>query len=148
MRLDVLEMGEVLCNSTTCWDTCRCVSMCPHMHMPGLFYGDIPSTGVLASQLWMWCVCWRSIRMLLVTSACLFYFSFASWSGNHRLIPVKFCKWLALLDRTQKNSTLWLKHIYIPQVITSWCLPLYSFLHIKVWILVHFSFLIFPLFSR
>lgn len=82
--------------------------------------------------------------------ACFLYFSFVSWSRNHRLIPIKACKRLPLLDQTQKNSSRWLKHIYIPQVITSWHSPLYSFPRVKAEILVHFFFLspIFFLFSR
>lgn len=70
--------------------------------------------------------------------ACFLYFSFVSWSRNHRLIPIKACKRLPLLDQTQKNSSRWLKHIYIPQVITSWHSPLYSFPRVKAEILVHF----------
>lgn len=89
-----------------------------------------------------------SLQLLLVL--CLLYFLFVSWSGNHRLIPVKSCKWLPLLDQTQKNSFPWLKRIYIPQVITSWRSPLYSFPHVKEQILVPFSFFspTYLLFSR
>lgn len=151
MRFDVLEMYEILCVRCSVLSN---TPMCEHAQVHACvciliaFWGCSQNWDMLAR-----CVCKPGLAVLCVLEkrrdaphnyclpcACLLYFSFVSWSGNHRLIPVKSCKWLPLLDQTQKNSSRWLKRIYIPQVITSWRLPLYTFPHVKAEILVHFSF--------
>lgn len=118
------------------------------IHTHWVLSGDVPRTKELAR-----CDCKPALAVLCVLEkhrdvpcncclpcACLLYFPFVSWSGNHRLIPVRSCKCLPLLDQTQKNSSRWLQCIYIPQVITRWCSPLYSFPRVKAERLVHFSF--------
>ena len=151
MRFDVLEMDEISC----VWcSMLRDTPTCEHTHVHACarvliaFWGCSQNWDALAR-----CVCKPALAVLCVLEkhrdaphncclpcACLLYFSFVSWGGNHRLIPVKSCKWLPLLDQTQKNSSRWLKPIYIPQVITSWRSPLYSLPRVKAEILVHFSF--------
>lgn len=161
-------LNEIWCFRNRWHLVCLCsvlrhMDMCEHTHVCICAHALIAVWG--CSQSWdsrARCICKPGLTVVCVLeksrdaprncclpSTCLLYFSFVSWSGNHRLIPVKSCKWLALLDWTQKNSSLWLKRIYIPQVITSWRLPLYSFPHVKYecWFIFLF-FLLFLLFSR
>lgn len=134
--------------SAAWWETPPGMSTLASTHTHRVLSGDVPRTKALAR--WD---CKPALAMLHVLEkhrdvphncclpcACLLYFPFVYWSGNHRLIPVRSCKCLPLLDQTQKNSSRWLQCIYIPQVITRWCSPLYSFPHVKAKILVHFSF--------
>lgn len=93
-----------------------------HTHIYGvLLSGNVPRTRALAR-----CDCKPALAVLRVLRkhrdvphncclpcACLLYFPFVSWSGNHRLIPVRSCKCLHPLDQTQKNSSHWLQCIYI-----------------------------------
>lgn len=156
--MDVLDMEELLSVQ------CSMVRNTPwyehthiHTHTLSAFWGCSQSQG--ACQVWLQAssgctVCVGEAQgcssQCCLPCACLLYFPFVSWSGNHRLIPVRSCKCLPLLDQTQKNSSRWLQCIYIPQVITRWCSPLYSFPHVKAEILARFSFFspLFLLFSR
>lgn len=146
------EILRVRCGVLRNTPTCERAHVCARVLIA--FWGCSQNWEALAR-----CVCKPALAVLCVLEkhgdapqncclpcACLLYFSFVSWSGNHRLIPVKSCKWLPLLDQTQKNSSCWLKRIYIPQVITVWRSPLYSFPRVKAEVLVHFSFLFSPIF--
>lgn len=119
------------------------VCTCPDCSLGTFEHRDAPARCVRKPALAALCVLEKhkdAPHNCCLPCACFLYFSFVSWSRNHRLIPIKAYKRLPLLDQTQKNSSRWLKHIYIPQVITSWHSPLYSFPRVKAEILAHFYF--------